>query len=162
MACSRYDDWQHYRDVLQPTDKKAVDVVAARFMNRPPECWLIEVKDFRQIRGSPGQKNEASELPATVADKVFDTIAGLTDAAANAEDADEKAHASRARRASRTVVVLHLEVASPSKLFPRVPNPANIHQKLRAILSSRAVGNLDPDPVVASMARPSGLPWRVS
>ncbi len=158
ISASKYDEWIHYRTVLQPRSKKAVDVAAARSTTHPPCCWLIEVKDFRQLRGEPGEKNQ--DLPATVTQKALDTLDGLQDAASAATDAHEQSHAALMLRAATAQVVLHLEAANtPSRLF-QVPNPANILQKMRQILKQEP--RLHKEPIVTCMANNRGLPWTVT
>jgi hypothetical protein len=160
ISASKYDESDHHRQVLMPTGKKAVDLVAVRRTALPPDCWLVEAKDFRLIRGTPGDKNVA-DLPATVASKAADTWDGLRDAASQATNAGEKQLASLARTAARVRVVLHLEpyTGGPSKLFPKNPSPASIQQKLKQL-----VRDLDPRPLVLTMATTakSEVPWTVS
>ena len=140
--------------------KKAVDLVAIRRTSPPPDCWLIEAKDFRLLRGVPGDKNVA-DLPKTVASKAIDTWSGLKDTALNAADADERELASVARTASRVRVVLHLEpyTGARSRLFPEIPSPANILQKLKPL-----VRELDVEPLVLSIATTVkfDVPWSVA
>jgi hypothetical protein len=137
-----------------------MDAVAVQRTTDPPDCWLIEAKDFRFVRGIPNEKNGAL-LPDTVASKARDTLEGLKDAALNAEVEHERALAQLARKAARVRVVLHLEpyTGAPSKLFPVNPNPANIQQKLKQLTR-----DLDPNPLVLSISTTAkaNVPWTVS
>jgi hypothetical protein len=160
IRASKYDDWAHHRAVLMIAGKKAVDLVAIRRTTPSRVCWLIEAKDFRLLSGAPGDKN-VFDLPRTVAQKAVDTWTGLEDAASNAANFDERHFADLARSASEVRVVLHMEpyAGGHSKLFPRIPNPANVLQKLKQFIV-----HLDATPLVLSIATTaqSGVPWSVS
>lgn len=161
-AASKFDEWNHYRSRLQPSprDAKAVDIVAAAITRlQPPYCWLIEVKDFRVRRGAPGAKNCAA-LPEEVIRKALDTISGLKDAASGATTTSEKDFAQLAVRANQARIVLHMETAhGKNRLFPEVPTPANVLQKLRQLAK-----NVDPNPLVLSKRTTARakVPWKVT
>ena len=125
---AKYDDWSFYRNQFQTVcgGAKAVDFVfveAAR-------TWLIEAKDYRRER-----RTKVVDLPSEVAAKVRDTLAGLAACRCNANDEDECRISDRALSTPNMGVVLHLEQpATPSKLFPRVADPASLTQKLKQLL----------------------------
>ena len=85
----------------------AVDIVAMRMAAAPDIVWLVEAKDFRVITRAPEPSNLRG-LAQTVARKAADTLVGLTDAATNAVDPEEKQHAVRAMTTTPTRIVLHL------------------------------------------------------
>lgn len=149
---ARYDAWSFYRNQFQRVcgGAKAVDFVfveAAR-------TWLIEVKDYRQ-----GTRTKAADLADEVAAKVRDTLAGLAACRCNANDADERGISDRALGRAYLAVVLHLEQpAVPSKLFPRVADPANLAQKLKQLLKP-----VDPRPrVVDRHSLHASMRWTVT
>jgi hypothetical protein len=149
---SKYDDWAHYREhfikVCEGT--KAMDIVA---LEPGACCWLLEVKDYREHR-----RTKTIDLADEVSEKVRDTVAGLVAAQFCANDADEKAFARKALRATGLRVVLHLEQpAKHSKLFPRAINPTNVRQRLKQLLKSIA-----PHPRVVEVAEMAGIPWTVT
>lgn len=109
IAAQKYDEWRYYREKLSVKGKKAVDVVAFRRKIEPHVCWLIEAKDFRMLRGEPDRSNMGG-LAHDVAQKVSDTVEGLADASARAEEDAERAHAERSLRARSRAVVLHVEM----------------------------------------------------
>ena len=157
MAASKYDGWEHYlKHWNAGGGQKAMDVVATRIQAAPAVVWLIEAKDFRIHTQDPEPSNLYG-LAQTVADKAADTLAGLKDAAARASDADERAQASRACSAKSCRVVLHLEpyIGPPSILRPNFT--ASVLQKLRQL-----VRDIDPNPLVVSIAKPGPVPWTVS
>lgn len=119
----KYDDWQHYAR-LRNKGMRAVDVVAVDHGLKPLRAWVVEVKDYRVLRGQP-KDSLPSEIAEDVWRKVEDTYTGLQDAASNAEDVEERSHAFRVLGAERRQIVFHLEpYAGPaSKLFPRDPPP---------------------------------------
>ena len=144
---------------LRQQDKKAVDVVAIKLGANPDPLWLIEAKDFRNIRGEPKESNTTG-LPKSVLQKVDDTRKGLRDAAINATDPDEGEYAQRAILSTTTKIVLHLEPyqGRATKLLPRNP-AAGVLQKLRQL-----VKHIDPQPQVLNIAttRRALVPWTVS
>lgn len=147
---ARYDAWSFYRNQFQAVcgGAKAVDflfVATAR-------TWLIEVKDYRRQ-----PRTKAVDLADEVAAKVRDTLAGLAACRCNANDADEQRIAHRALTNPSLGVVLHLEQpATPSRLFPRVADPANLTQKLKQLLKP-----VDPHPRVVDR-RDRSTPWTVT
>ena len=159
IEARKYDDFQHYRDVLRDRGMRAVDVVAIEAGANPQQSWKIEVKDYRVMSGQP--KDFA---PLQIAEdffrKVNDTHSGLADAAANAANPDEKAHTARALCARSCQFVLHLEpYAGPAtKLFPKDPT-AGVIQKLKQIF-----GQMDPPLLVLKIenTRRVKVPWTAS
>lgn len=153
MSAQKYDEWKHYRDVWNREGRqKAIDVVAVN----KSTVWLIEVKDFRKIRGEP---NHIAGLAQLVAEKVRDSLGGLHDAAKNATISDEKQLAIKATKATTKRVVLHLEPHSGtfSKLFP--PNLApSVLQKLKQL-----VREIDVRPLVLNIqtTKSAKVPWTV-
>lgn len=65
--------------------------------------WLIEVKDYR----SDAVEKDRSQLADVIADKVWDTLAGLR--CAQFADTTEKGFASVAAKAERLRVIAHVE-----------------------------------------------------
>ena len=159
LVILEYDKSVFHQTIRVPLKKSGVDFVACRRKTPPPDFWLIEVKDFRVIRGAPGEKN-VSELPRTIAAKMLDTIEGLKDAANRAVNNEERMVSGLAANATKVRVVLHLEPyeGTHTRLFPKNPSPANIMQKLKQLLDC-----LDSKPLVTSMATTgrSGVPWSV-
>jgi hypothetical protein len=160
IAAQKYDDSVHYLTAWRHRHgQKAVDVVAMRMAAVPDRVWLIEAKDFRIITTPPEPSNN-QELADTVLTKVTHTLAGLADAAVNANDPGEKQHAARAMAARHRRIVLHLEphVGHHTKLFPRNFS-GNVLQQLK-----RLVKHIDPKPLVLNIAttRRARVPWAVS
>lgn len=68
----------YYRNqVARLPSTKAVDFVG---MFEDEDCYLIEVKDFREYRIENKQRLKCGELAIEVAEKVRDTVAGLVGA----------------------------------------------------------------------------------
>ena len=159
IAATKYDESDYYLRVLQQRGRKAVDVVAIEVGADPDPVWLIEAKDFRNIRGEP-KKSNTTGLANSVFQKVNDTREGLRDAASNATDPTERQHAQRAITPTHTKIVLHLEPhqGPASKLFPR-NLAAGVLQKLKQL-----VKHIDPEPKVLNIAntRKAAVPWTVS
>ncbi len=125
---AKYDEWSFYRNQFQPVcgGTKAIDFIFVE----PQRTWLIEVKDYRHHR-----RTKIADLADEVAAKVRDTLAGLAACRCNANDETEQRIAHRALSTTSLGVVLHLEQpASPSRLFPRVADPASLTQKLKQLL----------------------------
>lgn len=134
---SKYDEWSFYRNQFNQicNGSKAVDILYLH--NRT--LWLIEVKDYRINR-----RTKPTDLADEIALKVRDTLAGLTAAQVNANDATERQLARQALETTCIRVVLHLEQPQkPSKLFPRFIEPANAKMKLKQKMKA-----IDPHPVV--------------
>lgn len=152
---AKYDDWSYYRNQFgrMRNGIRAIDLIAH---SPDDDLWLIEVKDYRH--GSAAVPLVA-ELAETVWKKVYDTLAALIPAAANANDRNEKSLADRFRRSRKLRVVLHVEQpASSSRLYPGgAINLANMKMKLNELLRA-----IDSHPRVASSAKMNGLPWQVS
>lgn len=161
-AASAYDRWEHYLKVLQPRNLKGVDIVAARVTTKPPVAWLLEVKDFRFLRAEPGEKN-LGNLPQTVVAKAADTLTGLAHAATGAAIPEERQQAQRLSIAGERRVVLHLEPHPAPPPFVRVPNAANVAQKIRQLLREAGHG-ITGQPLVLNRANTARarMPWTVS
>jgi len=153
-----YDKWQHYAFNGAGNGQKAVDVVAVEVPAAPTITWLIEAKDYRIINRQPQPANLA-DLPETVAKKIFDTIAGLADASANAQIVSEKEHATLAMAAPVRRVVLYLEphVGPHTALFP-LGFAAGVLQKLKQLVRS-----VDTNPLVLNLGNTcdAAVPWSV-
>jgi len=160
VDAQNYDKWNHYLTVWNAASpgQKSVDVVAVDAGKPPTTCWMIEAKDFRVITRPP-KPCHISGLAQIVFEKVQDSIAGLTNAAAHATAPTEKSLAHLAMLATARRVVLHLEphTGPHSKLFP-ANFSASVLQKLRQLVRS-----IDPKPLVLNIAdTPSaGVPWTV-
>ena len=158
MYASKYDESSHYLRVCQRQGLKAVDIVAMKMAANPDTVWLIEAKDFRVIRGDPKPSNIHGLAKATHI-KVIDTLAGLSDAASDATDAEERLYAERATAGRRKRIVLHLEPhdGTHSKLFPRNFS-GGVLQQLKQLVRS-----IDPNPLVLSISKTprSRVPWTV-
>ncbi len=159
IDAQKYDETQHYLNVVRLRGKRAVDVVAVEMGQNPQRAWLLEAKDYRALHGQP-KDFTPSEMATDVFRKVTDTQEGLQDAAANAADHGEKSHAARAISVGNIQIVFHLEpyAGAATKLFPRDPT-AGVLQKLRQLLR-----DADPKPMVLSTAntRKADVPWTVS
>jgi len=149
---SKYDDWSFYRNQFSKmwAGIKAVDILA---IDRSQAFWLIEVKDYRAHR-----RTKPSDLSEEVARKVYDTLAAILPAKANANDTEEKKMAVALAGCQRLCVVLHLEQPRENtKLFPRAFDPANIKQKIRKLLKP-----IDAHPRVVEINQMGSLEWKVS
>jgi hypothetical protein len=149
---SRYDEWSFYRNQFSKMWEgiKAVDILA---IDLSRSLWLIEVKDYRTHR-----RTKPSDLSEEISRKVYDTLAALLPAKANANDSDEKKIAVALVGCQQLRVVLHLEQPRKhSKLFPRAIDPANIQQQIRKLLKP-----IDAHPRVVEIAAMGSLEWRVS
>lgn len=163
IDAQKYDAWAHYNTVwnMAPASQKAVDIVAVQTVAAPTITWLVEAKDFRVVNPAlPPKPSNVSGLPQTVATKATHTLAGLTDAAANASILAEKSLASNAIAAGTKRVVLHLEphTGPHTALFP-IGFAASVLQKLRQLVQT-----IDSNPLVLSIANTpaAGVPWTVS
>lgn len=144
---SRYDSWAFYRRHFNRIagGSKAVDFLCMD----GSRTWLIEVKDH-----SIHPRTKPSELHEDVVVKVRDTLAGLAAAQANANDQTEREIA-RYALGKPWRVVLHLEQPTvPSKLRPKVTDPATLQMKLR-----QAVRAIDPHAKVVSATAGTVVPW---
>lgn len=154
----RYESWEHYRRIWnRHGNQKAVDAVA---IEDPAIVWLIEAKDFRVIT-KPPRPAQVRDLPATIHQKMRDTLAGLTDAAYHATAENERFFAKNALAQPRRRVVVHLEPhpvdGKHVSLFPHNFR-ANVTYQLRRLLK-----DIDSDPLVLSIAttRLAQVPWTV-
>ena len=149
---AKYDEWSFFRNQFQKVcgGVKAVDFVFVE----TARTWLIEVKDYRHHR-----RTKAADLASEVAAKVRDTLAGLAACRCNANDETEQRIADRALSTASIGVVLHLEQpVRPSKLAPRVADPADLTQKLKQLLKP-----VDPHPrVVDRESLHASMDWTVT
>jgi len=147
----KYDDWSFYQNQFKNSceGNKAVDFV---YVDND-QTWLIEVKDYRRHR-----RTKPSDLADEVALKVRDTLAGLVAAKLNANDNAERQLARRALQKARLRIVLHLEQPkNPSKLFPKLADPATLLLKLK-----QKVKAIDPHPcVVDRQSLHPAMTWTV-
>jgi Holliday junction resolvase-like predicted endonuclease len=140
----KYDDWVFYKSQFQKVCRlcngiKGVDIVA----HDTNTAWLIEVKDYRRNRRKKG-----IGLVDEVAKKVLDTLAGLVAAKYNASNSSESSMASDILACEKIRVALHLEQPSrPSKLFPKIYDPADVKKGLKVQLKA-----IDPHPEVLDIA----------
>lgn len=158
VKAQRYDQWNHYRLIYNARgNKKAMDVVAVEYPTATGTTWLIEAKDFRIVTRPPKPCNLGG-LAQTVADKVADTLTGLSDASTNATAPREKQHAFAAGTTLTKRIVLHLEphTGQHTKLFP-LNFSVSVHQKLKQLVSAT-----DRAPLVLNIANTpaSGVPWK--
>ena len=120
------------------------------FDPKESELWLLEVKDYRAHR-----RTKTMTVYDEIAQKVFSSLACLLAMRANAGVLEEKIFAERATKQIRLKVALHLEqIAKPSKLHPRVVDPANIRIKLR-----QKVRSVDDKAEFSSIAFSRNVPW---
>ena len=169
------DDWSHYRnqfakhfDSIRHCCKKCQTAIAC------PSCeakialgakcidilavngnvtWLIEIKDYRMH-----QRTKTINIADEIAVKVRDALAMVLTASKNANDPTEKTVAAKAINSTKFRVVLHLEQrTTPSKLFPRAIDSADVLQRLKQLLKS-----VDPHPLVSEIGKMQGLPWEVA
>jgi len=154
---TKYDSWTYYRrQISRIYGAKAIDLLIVE--RDASTAFFVEVKDFRpdpvtlerRIRTKP------SELPDEVAAKVLDSLGGILAARTMATSDAENCPARIASKALKLRVVLHLEQAAGSRLFPMIVDPATLQIKLRQVLKS-----VDPHAAVVSQARMGGLPWAV-
>ena len=162
VNADKYDDWRHVnRDWADRADKKKMDIVAIETVPAVQILWMIEVKDFRIITGTPKRSN-LSELPQTVANKADHTLLGLADAARNAQESSERLLSSQSQACRTTRIVLHLEPHPPSgpqsALFPHGFS-ASVHQRMKQLVS-----HIDPNPVVLEISTTpqANVPWSVT
>ena len=130
MKATKYDDWSFYRNQFNAAfgGTKATDLIAID----GDTTWLVEIKDYRQHR-----RTKPIELGDEIAIKMRDTLAGLTAAQCNANEASEKQFARNALKAKKLRVVLHLEQPQKhSRLFPRAIDPVAVLQKMKQKLKA--------------------------
>jgi hypothetical protein len=129
---------------------KAVDLLA---LEGEHTAWFVEVKDYRVH-----PRTKPSDLSDEVSQKVFDTLAALLPAQANANDAGERGMANAVLRATKVRVVLHLEQpAKRSRLRPDAISPSDVAQKLRRLLKP-----IDAHPAVVEKSQMGAIQWRVA
>jgi len=147
---TKYDDWVYYRTHFQSSfgGTKAVDILALRANHH---FYLIEIKDYRI---EPRQKD--MELAQEVAEKVRDTLAALFAARIVANKDSEKSFAERSVKATKIVVILHLEQPTkPTRLHP-IEDTTKLEQKLRQLLRA-----IDPHPRVTKLTDGNKFGWEV-
>ncbi len=148
----KYDDSSFHRNQFQSFagGSQAVDAIA---ISPSMECWLIEVKDYRQSR-----RSKPESVFSEVADKVRATLAGLATARVRANDAGERHFCDGALHVKNLRVVLHLDQPNhSSRLFRQVIDPRTAVTQLRREL--RAV---DPHAICCGKGVEAlALAWRV-
>lgn len=125
----KYDDSSFHRNQFQnfAGGSKAMDALA---LADDGTLWLIEVKDYRRNR-----RSKPSSVYTEVAAKVRATLAGLSVARVNANDAQERGLAQDASDCAQIRVSLQLaQQGIPSRLFPQVVDPADARDKFRQVL----------------------------
>jgi hypothetical protein len=149
---SKYDDWRFYTQKFQSMcggGIKGMDILA---LDPQRTAWLIEVKDYRQHR-----RTKAIEIAPEVADKAFDTLAGLLPAKVSSDEPEDVAFAKAMHNSSKLRIVLHLEQPTKhSALFPRAISLLDVQQKLRTL-----VRPVDAHAVVCEMQDLRKVPWNV-
>lgn len=156
MAAVAYDATKHYKDVLEARKRAGVDIVAAGHSTFEQHCWIVEVKDYRTLRGLPGAK-KLGDLPEQVERKVRHTLEDMTTWPETDAAFEVIQHA---RERPRRRVVLHLEPhQGKSKFLKHVPSQAFVRQKLRQTLK-----DIDPNPLVLDMSTTpkAKVPWSVT
>ena len=150
-TAGKYDEWSFYRNQFRfvAGGSKGVDILCVS----DDAAWLVEIKDYRRH-----PRTKLIEIDDELASKARDTLAGLTAASANANNADEQALAWRALRQRRWRVALHLEQPSArSRLRPKPFDVANVLSRIR---KSRKLKAVDAHPVIVSRAIvPRDVPW---
>jgi hypothetical protein len=133
----KYDDCTYYRQHFNDmASSKAVDLLA--LAPQHGELWMVEIKDYRRNR-----RTKPLNMFAEIARKVRDTLAGLAAARATSIDPQSQMFAAAALLAGRIRVAFLLEQPrKPSKLFPRVVDPASARTQLK-----KSVRAVDPHPV---------------
>jgi hypothetical protein len=158
IEARKYDESRHYLEVVRVRGKRAVDVTAVRPGNNPSHAWLIEAKDYRQLRGLP-KDSLPSEIADDVLRKVTETLEGLSDTVVNGEEEGERSHAARVLGAHARHVVFHLEPhVGRSKISPGDPS-ANVAQKLKQLFRDQ---HLTPQVLSIRTTAKAGVPWTVS
>jgi len=149
---SKYDEWVYYRKrfACMWDEIKAVDLLA---VEDDHTAWFIEVKDYRL-----STRTKPTELADEIARKVFDTLAAMLPAAANANDPDEQRSARAVCHARQLRVVLHLEQPAKHSVFrPRAIDPAVVKRQMKALLKP-----IDAHPMVVESTRMNSLAWSVT
>ncbi len=151
FVVQKLDDTTFYKKHFQSfaQGSKAVDFLA--FNPQTSELWLLEVKDYR-AQG----RTKTIDLFDEIAQKVLSSLACLLVMRANAVIQDEQIFAELAMKQIRLKIALHFEQPEkPSKLFPRVVDPANIRMKLR-----QKVRAVDDKAEFSSIAFSRNVPWK--
>jgi hypothetical protein len=147
-----YDKWSFYRNQFNCCcNRKAVDFAALD--SAGGVLWLIEVKDYRRSRR---EKDKTISLPDEIGIKVRDTLAGLFAAKVNGLN-EVLEFATLSLAATEIRVIFHLEQpGTPSRLFRRAYNPADVQQKLKQLIKP-----IDPHPRVVETSAMAPVPWQV-
>lgn len=150
-SVERFDRWpfvQQYKSQNQGT--KDVDLIA--LLPDDELCWLIEATDYR-IFANQRAIDKAAKPSALIDEfdkKIRDSLTLLQAAAVDAPPAEQIfAQAVLARSKKRAVLHLEPHIEKPG-LYPAVEHLADIKAKLKQRLR-----DIDRDPIVMSMARPS-------
>ncbi|BBL76795.1 hypothetical protein [Methylomagnum ishizawai] len=153
----KYDKTSFHKEHFQKlADSKGIDIVA--FDQRKDILWLIEINDYRCYKGEKPKnvKSLNSHFLEELGEKVRDTLASLY-------LAERRPHvgiydfAKKASKKSTIKVVWHFEQTNkPSKIKPEAIDWQDAHLLLR-----KAVGIVDPHPLLCSMDEMRGCPWQV-
>lgn len=152
VEVEHYDTWKFYKQHLKhlgagggSKGSQAVDFLCLK----GPKVFLIEVKDFRDAKLEHNPPTP-SELPAVVAAKVRDSIAGLWMLSRSSSSSLKRAFAARCIEALDVHVVLHLDQrVTPFRSNPQIYDHRNLVLKLKQQLRG-----LKPDVEVASTELP--------
>lgn len=146
----KYDETTWYRKCFQAcAGSSGVDFVA--FQDHGTIGWLIEVKDFTK---EPPVRSK--DLVDIMTKKARDTLSGLVAGSINANTQEEKDVFARVFTTRQLRVAFHCERPTrKSKLFKRLPEPADLKQKLRKSLRA-----IDKRVVVLDCTSDfSAVPW---
>jgi hypothetical protein len=147
----RYDNSTWYQKHFQGcADSAAVDFLVVQ--DNGEQVWLVEVKDFTTEPPDP----DKPPLWQIITKKARDTLAGVLAGSVHANKECERELFRRAARATSLCVAFHCERPRHStRLFKRLPDPADLRDKLRNTL--RAIDRRVM--VVDCFSTPEHLPW---
>ena len=154
VQATPYDQWPGYTNRIQSfAESKAVDFLA--IAPRSHTLYLIEVKDYRL---ATKEHSPPSELPAIMAQKCRDTLAGLV-LATRGNNETEADFAALALKQRDLVAILHMD--QPKLRFRTRPEPFNVGDL--GIALKRAFGKTVIKVRIASTSEASqSLPYEAS
>jgi hypothetical protein len=146
----KWDDCRAYRNGIHKLgDCKAVDVLAFSTVRR--ELLMIELKDFRHHRIENKARIQRGALFSEVGHKVRDTVAGITGAARNGDDAKLVRLATELATRTRLTIVLWLEEDLEVSENPRAPRQRHKNRRsVRVQQLEQAVRWLTPHAMICS------------
>ena len=155
-VCCKYDELPFYRNKIEPSFKvdkepglKGVDIVA---FSPDRQMWLIESKDYRRHR-----RTKAIGPAQEFVLKVRNTLTGLMVAVVDKQDNTLDDIRKCAHTATSMRLAFHLEQPRlHSKLFPRVFDPADVQQQIKA-----NVHRICPHPLVIDATNQGLVLWTV-